>query len=193
VVTTDRTSNGPQLTYPAPSRQGGAPIVENWVLDNFSRDPWAGASMIAAGETVASEQGVNRQEADDLTVLRSEQYAAALADDQAFQRRYLVPVEVPRRKGDPLVVEADEGVRPVDTETAAELPPAAPDGVHTFASQTHPADGCAGAVVTTTERARELAGGAGVVRVLATGFARVGKSHMPEAPVPAAQASPSRT
>lgn len=65
----------------------------------------------------------------------------------------------------------------------------APDGVHTFASQTHPADDCAGAVVTTTERARELAGGHGVARLRSAGFARVGKSHMPEAPVPAARAA----
>ena len=69
------------------------------------------------------------------------------------------------------------------------LPPASPDGLHTFATQTHPADGTAGAVVTTLDEARELAGGAGVVQLLATGFARVAKSHMPQAPVPAANAA----
>lgn len=40
VVTTDRTSNGPTLLYPSPSRPGGALRSEHWVLDNFNRDPW---------------------------------------------------------------------------------------------------------------------------------------------------------
>lgn len=189
VVTTDRTSNGPQLSYPAPSRQGGAPIVENWVLDSFARDPWAGSSMIAAGEAVAAELGCTREEIDELAALRWRQYTAALANDRAFQRRYLVPVQIPRRRGDPLMLEADEGVRPMELETISTLPPVAPGAVHTFASQTHPADGCAGAVVTTTARAREGSGGEGVARLRASGFARVARSRMPQAPVPAARAA----
>ena len=188
VVTTDRTSNGPTLSYPAPSRQGGAPLTEHWVLDNFARDPWAGASMIAAGEAVAGEMGATRDEIDDLTALRWEQYTAALADDRAFQRRYMVPVEIAKRKGS-LVVEADEGVRPRERDAIGKLAPAGPDGVHTFASQTHPADGCAGALVTGAERARELSGGEGLVRLLGVGFARVAKSRMPKAPVPAARSA----
>jgi acetyl-CoA C-acetyltransferase len=185
VVATDRTSNGPSLSWPAPSRQGGAPVTEHWVLDNFARDPWAGASMIAAGEAVAGEIGATRSELDELTALRWHQYTSALDDDRASQRRYMVPVEI-RGKRSTLVVEADEGVRPKELDTIATLGAATPDGVHTFASQTHPADGCAGAVVTTCERARELAGGEGIARLLASGFARVAPSRMPQAPVPAA-------
>ncbi len=64
-----------------------------------------------------------------------------------------------------------------------------PEGVVSFGTQTHPADGCAGAVVTTVERARELSRGAGVARILGTGQARVEKAYMPKAPVPAAQAA----
>ncbi len=188
VVTTDRTSNGPTLSWPAPSRQGGAPVTEHWVLDSFARDPWAGTSMIATGEAVAAEMGATRDELDDLTALRWEQYTAALADDRAFQRRYLVPVEIPRRKG-ALVVDADEGVRSKERAAIGELPPVGPDGLHTAASQTHPADGCAGAVVTTVDRARELSGGEGVARLLGTGVARVARSRMPRAPVPAARAA----
>ena len=45
VITTDRTSNGPVLSYPAPSAPGGAPRQETWVLDNFRRDPWGGLPM----------------------------------------------------------------------------------------------------------------------------------------------------
>jgi acetyl-CoA acetyltransferase len=76
-------------------------------------------------------------------------------------------------------------VRPKTRDGIGTLPPAAPDSLHTFASQTHPADGCAGAVVTRSAEAREISE-EGVVRVLSTGFARVAKSRMPQAPVPAA-------
>ena len=189
VVTTDRTSNGPQVLYPRPSSMGGAPTSTNWVLDSFARDPWAGTSMLAAGEVVAADAGISRGELDELTALRSDQYAKALADDRAFQRRYMVEAHIPRRRQPPLVIDADEGIRPAVLEEIAALPPAAADGRHTFATQTHPADGTAGALVTTVERARELARGAGVVRILATGFARVAKGRMPQAPVPAAQAA----
>ena len=189
VVATDRTSNGPQLTFPAPSAVGGAPVTTNWVLDSFARDPWAGTSMLAAAETVTEEAGISRGELDELTALRSDQYAKALADDRAFQRRYMVEAHIPRRRGTPVVIDADEGVRPAVHDEIAALPPAARGGNHTFATQTHPADGAAGAVVTTVARSRELARGAGVARILATGFARVAPSHMPEAPVPAASAA----
>src|SRR5882757_9729700 len=186
VVTTDRTSNGPTLLYPQPSAMGGSPRAETWVLDSFGRDPWAGTGMLTAGETVARKHGITRGELDDLTVLRSEQYQRSLSEDRAFARRYQVTVEIPARRGPGLVLEADEGIRPAVAEQIAKLAPVDPDGVHTFASQTHPADGCAGAVVTTVARARELSGGHGVVRLLAAGTARVAKTHMPEAPVPRA-------
>jgi acetyl-CoA C-acetyltransferase len=184
VVATDRISNGPSLSWPSPSAMGGAPVTSHWVLDSFARDPWAGAGMLAAAEAVAGEMGSTREELDDLTALRWEQYSAALADDRAFQRRYQVPVELPQRKGS-LILDADEGVRPKTRDGIGALPPAAPDSLHTFASQTHPADGCAGAVVTTSAEAQEISG-EGVVRLLGTGFARVAKSRMPQAPVPAA-------
>jgi acetyl-CoA acetyltransferase len=111
VVTTDRISNGPTLSWPAPSGMGGAPVTSHWVLDSFARDPWAGAGMLAAAEAVAAQMGATREELDDLTALRWEQYAASLADDRAFQRRCQVPVEITRRRG-ALTLDADEGIRP---------------------------------------------------------------------------------
>lgn len=188
VVATDRTSNGPTLVYPNPAGQGGAPTTTHWVLDSFAKDPWAGRGMLAAGELVARAGGFTREAADELTVLRSEQYTSSLAEDRAFQRRYMVPVEVGSGRRS-VTLEEDEGVRPVDGQTAAGLRTVDPEGIHTFASQTHPADGCAGALVTSPARARELSGGEGVVRLLATSTARVGASRMPEAPVPAARSA----
>jgi acetyl-CoA C-acetyltransferase len=189
VVMTDRTSNGPNIVYPQPSAAGGSPRVENLVQQNFARDPWAGTSMLAAGEIVAAELGVTRDELDDVAALRYEQYTRALADDRAFQRHYLVPVELSGKRGRLVVVEEDEGIRPADREAIAKLGPVQPDGVHTGATQTHPADGAAGALLTTADRARELAAGEGIVEILSSGFARVAPTHMPQAPVPAAQAA----
>jgi acetyl-CoA acetyltransferase len=189
VITTDRTSNGPVLTYPAPSSPGGAPRQENWVLDSFRRDPWAGLSMVGTAERVAAEVGMTRESLDEVTLLRYQQYQAALADDRAFQRGYMVPVTVPSRRGEPVVIDGDVGVHATSAEGLAKLAPAEAGGVVTYGTQTHPADGTAGLVVTTAARARELAGGEGIARILGTGVARVGKGEMPKAPVPAAMAA----
>ncbi|MDQ1515095.1 MAG: acetyl-CoA acyltransferase [Actinomycetota bacterium] len=186
-VTTDRTSNGPVLIHPGGARPGGTPDVERWVLDSFERDPWGGTSMVATAEAVAAEGGMTKEELDDLTLFRYQQYRDALADGRAFQRPWMVPVNIERRRGPALVVQADEGVHDTTAEALAKLAPVAPGGVVSFGSQTHPADGTAGMIVAGKDRARELSGGAGIARILATGFARVEKGRMPKAPVPAAR------
>jgi acetyl-CoA acetyltransferase len=189
VITTDRTSNGPVLTYPSPSSPGGAPRQEHWVLDSFRRDPWGGLSMVATAERVAAEGGMSRESIDEVALLRYQQYQAALASDRAFQRAYMVPVTLPSRRGEPVVIEGDVGVYATSAEGLAKLAPAEAGGVVTYGTQTHPADGTAGLVVTTAARARELAGGEGIARILGTGVARVGRGEMPKAPVPAALAA----
>lgn len=189
VVTTDRTSNGPVITYPAPSRPGGTPETERWVLDNFERDPWAGSSMIATAEAVAAEAGITKGELDELTLTRYTQYADALAGDRAFQQPWMIPVSIPRKGKEPLVVDADQGVPSTSAEALGKLPPVLPGGVVTYGTQTRPADGTAGLVVTDEARARELSAGAGVARILGTGVARAPKGMMPKAPVPAARAA----
>jgi acetyl-CoA acetyltransferase family protein len=186
LVTTDRTSNGPVVTYPSPSGPGGSPQVENWVLESFAKDPWAGAAMYTTGENVAAEAGITREELDEVTLLRYKQYQKSLENDREFQRSYMVPVEIPQ-KHEPTIVDEDFGVFPTTREGLAKLKPVEPDGVITFGSQTHPADGTAGMVVTDEERAQELSPDGGVVRLLAIGFARVEKARMPKAPVPATQ------
>ncbi len=61
------------------------------------------------------------------------------------------PVTVPRRGRDPLVIDSDEGIYATTAEGLAKLAPQSPDGVVTFGTQTHPADGTAGMVVAPTE------------------------------------------
>jgi acetyl-CoA acetyltransferase family protein len=188
VVTTDRTSNGPHLVYPRSAAPGGTADSENWVLDAFDRDPMTGDSMLATAERVAAEAGFAKAELDELTMRRYEQYEDALARDRAFQRRWMVPISVGsgRRATE---VDADGGVRPVTPEGLAGLAPVMADGVVSYGSQTHPADGAAGAVVTTEAQARALGVEGPFTRLLASGFARVAAGTMPKAPVPAARAA----
>lgn len=183
VVTTDRISNGPHIVYPAPSGPGGQPRSEDWVMENFRRDPWAGKAMVETAERVASDAGIARSEIDEVTLMRYEQYAAGLADDRSFQRSYMVEAHVPSRR-EPKIIDEDVGIKQTTAEALSKLEPVVPGGVVTYGSQTHPADGTAGAIVTTTERAAELSD-EGIVRILSSAFARVGKAEMPKAPVPA--------
>lgn len=185
VVAADRTSNGPLLVYPRSRGAGGSPATENWVLDNFAADPWTGQAMVATAEAVAREGGFSREAVDDVTLLRYRQYAQALADDRAFQRRTLQPVVIGEGKRR-LVVDADEGVHDTTAEALKALAPTVEGGVVTFGSQTHPADGSAGCIVLDDVGAREIAGGKGVVRLLAAGFARAEKARMPKAATTAA-------
>ncbi|MCC6215369.1 MAG: thiolase family protein [Polyangiaceae bacterium] len=190
VVACDRTSNGPHVYYPQPGAPGGTGAAEDWVPDAFQRDPWAKNAMIQTAENVAREAGFGREEQDAVALLRSEQYRAALADDRAFQRRYLEPVSLRRGKREPVVVAEDEGVHPTTREGLARLQPVLEGGTVTFGAQTHPADGNAGLIVANRERARELSRDAAIeVRVVAFGSARVEKGYMPKAVVPAARAA----
>jgi acetyl-CoA acetyltransferase len=190
-VTADRTSNGPHLYYPDPKGPGGTGQAEDWVMDNFGRDPWAKGAMIQTAENVAAEAGISREEQDELTLIRFGQYQDALADDGAFLRRFMVwPLEVKDARGKKVVarVEGDEGVFPTTAEGLADLRPVMPEGTVTFGSQTHPADGNCGMLVAGRDRARELARDAAIeVRLLAYGEARARKGFMAMATAPAAR------
>jgi acetyl-CoA C-acetyltransferase len=186
VVTADRTSNGPLLVYPRSASMGGAPVTTHWVLDSFAADPWTSESMLYTAECTATDGGFTREQCDELTLLRFSQYQNALRDDRALQKRYLRPIVIESRKARK-VLEADEGISEYSAAGLAKLSPAKPGGAITPGSQTHPADGTAGAVVTGKETARRLANGEPVLRILSAAFARAEKGRMPKAPAIAAQ------
>jgi len=187
-VAGDRTSWGPHLYYPSASGPGGRGEAEDWVWDNFQKDPFAGNAMIDTAERLAAEAGISREEQEELTALRHQQYQEALADGRAFQRRYLRPVTLPRGRKETVEIATDEGVRPAAREVLAGQRTVRQPGTVTPGTQTFPADGNAGVVITTAERAAELApSGSPRVRLVGFGSARVGKGRMPEATVPAAR------
>lgn len=184
-VVTDRTSNGPLMAWSSAAGPGGAPVTEHWVLDPMKLDPTTGQSMNDTAENTAADGGFTRAQVDEVTLMRYEQYRSALADDRAVQRTYMVPVRIPRRKGEDWL-EADHGVHASTAEGLARLSPVRPGGVVTHGAQTHPADGCAGVVVASADRARELGRDGVTAQILATGFGRAEPAYMPKAPVGAA-------
>jgi acetyl-CoA acetyltransferase len=192
-VTADRTSNGPHIYYPNPLGMGGTGEKEDWVVDSFGNDPWAKNSMIQTGENVAAEAGITREQQDEVTLVRLGQYQAALADNAAFHKRYMVwPLEVKDARGKKVLatLEGDEGIFPTTKEGLAKLRPVLPDGTITFGSQTHPADGNCGMVVASRERAAQLSADKQIeIRVLSYGQGRAKKGFMAMATVPAARAA----
>jgi acetyl-CoA acetyltransferase len=184
----DRCSNGPHTVWANPMGPGGEVESENWMMDNFNSDPNAGFKMIQTAENVAKQAGITKEECDRVTLRRYEQYHDALANDRAFQKRYMFPAEVSLGKKKTLLVEADEGITPTTAEGLAKLKPVEPGGVISFGAQTHPADGNAGFIVTTRDKAKALSKDPKIeIQILSYGFAREARGFMAAAPVPAAE------
>ena len=193
VVNCDRTSNGPHLYYPNPKGPGGTGVAEDWVMENFGRDPLGGHSMLKTAENVASDHGIETVQQHEVVLRREQQYRQALENDSAFLRRFMtLPFEVPTAnlKKTQSTLLGDEGVSLSTPEGLAKLKPVLEGGTVTFGGQTHPADGNAAIVVTTREIARQLSSNPKIaVRLHGFGQARVALARMPEATVPAAQAA----
>jgi len=182
-VAADRISNGPHLYYPNPKGPGGLGISENWVWENFSNDPYAKVAMVQTAENIASKFNISREEQDDLTLCRYIQYQDGLAHDRQFQRRYMCPVALRDE-----TVQTDEGIAPTSPEALRKLKPVIEGGTVTFAGQTHPADGNAGALIVNNDARKEIVGDAPFrVEIISYGEARAPKAYMGMAPVPAAR------
>ncbi|MBI3183573.1 MAG: thiolase family protein [Myxococcales bacterium] len=190
VVTADRTSNGPHLYYPDPSGPGGRGEAEDWVWDNFNCDPVPKNAMVETAENVAREAGLSREAQEAITLRRYEQYQDALKDRCAFQRRFMaLPFELKDASGRKTLatLEGDEGVHPTTAEGLARLKPLLPEGTVTFGTQTHPADGNAGLIVASRDRARAMSKDAVTVRLASFAQANAKKGYMAQAVAPAAK------
>lgn len=187
-ITADRTSNGPHMLYPNPGAPGGRGEAEDWVWDSFNKDPHAKGSMTQAAEKVAAKHGITTEQQHEVVLMRHAQYQQALENDSAFHKSYMVtPVEVnPSGRKVIATVEGDEGVFPSSVEGLAKLKPVLPDGTVTFGGQTYPADGNAGMVVTTREKANAYSQNKDIeIRLVAFAEGRAEKGYMPEANTPA--------
>ncbi|MEM7417839.1 MAG: thiolase family protein [Gemmatimonadota bacterium] len=176
------------MLKPSVGYQRGHPSTADTVLGwRFPNPAFAPEWTIGLGETaevVAEEFGVSR-EAQDAFAAESQQRAERAIAVGAFDDE-IVPVSVPQRKGDPVVVDADEHPRPGTTaESLARLRPVfRKDGSVTAGNSSGINDGAAALLVVSAERGREL-GLEPMVRVIGGAVAGVEPQRMGVGPIPA--------
>jgi 3-oxoadipyl-CoA thiolase len=141
-------------------------------------------SMPETGENVAAEFAIGREDQDKLA-LRSQQRTAA-AYERGFFEAELIPVEIPQRKGKPLVVTKDEHPRADTTlEQLAKLPtPFRPNGSVTAGNASGVNDGAC-ALLIATEKAAARYGLTPKARIVAAAAAGVEPRIMGIGPIPA--------
>jgi 3-oxoadipyl-CoA thiolase len=141
-------------------------------------------SMPETAENVAEDFSVSRADQDAFALRSQQRTAAAVASGRLG--REIVPVTLPRRKGAPVVVDADEHPRPDTTlETLAKLPaPFRPGGSVTAGNASGVNDGAA-ALIVASEAAAVRHGLTPIARILGGAAAGVAPRVMGIGPVPA--------
>ena len=138
-----------------PGSRKGWPYGSVEMLDHAAYDGLTDAfdhdSMGASTERFNARYGLTREEQDEIAAASHVRAGKAQADG-VFDDE-IVPVEVPQRKGDPVTVAADEGVRPDSTaEVLGRLRPAfSSDGAITAGNSSPLSDGAAAVVVASRE------------------------------------------
>lgn len=131
---------------------GSVEVLDHMAYDGLT-DAYDQESMGASTERHNPRFELTR-EAQDEVAARSHQRAAAARDSGLFEGE-IIPVSVPQRRGEPVVLTADEGIRPDTTvETLAGLRPAfAEGGSITAGNSSQISDGASAVVVTTRANA----------------------------------------
>jgi acetyl-CoA C-acetyltransferase len=137
------------------ARMGNAEMIDSMVHDGLW-STFTKQHMGASSDEVNKELEIGREE-QDAWAARSHQRAAKAWASGAMQEE-VVPVLLPPRKGDPVRVDKDEGIRSDTTaDSLAKLRPAfRPDGTITAGNASQISDGAAAVVVMSKERAAKL-------------------------------------
>jgi acetyl-CoA C-acetyltransferase len=144
-------------------------------------DPYSDVHMGTCGDKVAERYSFSREDQDDFAK-RSYERALA-ANEQGKFKEEIVPVEIPQRRGDPLVVDRDEEPGRANLAKMASLRPAfAKTGTVTAANASTLNDGAAALLVTSGERADAL-GLTKIARVVADASVAVEPEWFTIAPV----------
>jgi acetyl-CoA C-acetyltransferase len=151
-------TNAPYLLPGARSgyRMGDAKVVDAMMFDGLW-DAFDDVAMGAGTEGYTRQRPeITRERQDSFAAASHERAAAAIKDGKFLDE--IVPVSVPQRKGDPVMVETDEGVRPGTTvESLAALRPAfAKDGTITAGNASQISDGGAAVIVASKEAGSRL-------------------------------------
>jgi len=142
-------------------------------------------TMPSTGENVAQEYQISREDQDAFALRSQEKAAQAQANGRLAAE--IVPVEIPQRKGDPLVVDKDEHPRATSMEALAKLKPIVrPDGTVTAGNASGVNDGAA-ALIIASEEAAKRDGLTPKARVLGAAVAGVPPRIMGIGPTPASE------
>jgi acetyl-CoA C-acetyltransferase len=136
-------------------KYGSIEVLDATAHDGLT-DAFDGVSMGESTEGYNAKLGISREEQDEFSA-RSHQRAAKAAKNGLFDEE-IVPVEIPQRKGEPVVFKTDEGVRADTTaESLGRLRPAfSKDGTITAGSSSQISDGACAVVVMSRAKAEEL-------------------------------------
>jgi acetyl-CoA C-acetyltransferase len=150
-----------QAPYLLPNARAGYRMGNGELVDALIHDGlWCAFDAVHMGagteKYTGSFGGITREMQDEFAAKSHERAAAAMKEGRFADE--IVPVSIPQRKGDPVLVEEDEGVRPGTTpESLAGLRPAfAKDGTITAGNASQISDGAAAVIVTSREKAEEL-------------------------------------
>jgi acetyl-CoA C-acetyltransferase len=150
-------TNAPHLLLGSRSgyKYGDVTMADHMALDGLS-DAYEGCSMGESTDRYNDKRGIGREEQDAFGA-RSHQLAAAAQKNGAFAEE-ITPVSLPQRKGDPIVITEDEGVRGDTTvEVLAKLRPAfGKEGTITAGTSSPISDGACAVVVMSRAKAEEL-------------------------------------
>lgn len=141
-------------------------------------------SMPQTGQNVADDFGVTREDQDLMALNSQAKAAAAQANGRLAEE--ITPVAVKQRKGDPVLVSADEHPRATTLETLAKLKPLFPNGSVTAGNASGVNDGAA-ALIVASEAAAKKYGLTPLVRVLGGAAAGVAPRIMGIGPAPASK------
>jgi acetyl-CoA C-acetyltransferase len=136
-------------------KYGSIEVLDATAHDGLT-DAFDNVSMGESTEGYNAKLGISRAEQDEFSA-RSHQRAAEAAKNGLFDDE-IVPVEIPQRKGEPVVFRTDEGVRADTTaESLGRLRPAfSKDGTITAGSSSQISDGACAVVVMSKAKAEEL-------------------------------------
>ncbi len=160
VVIAGGTENMSQIPYILPDARWGAKMGNKNMIDLLVHDGltdiFNNYHMGITAENLAAKYNITREEQDAFAVASQNKTEAAMAAGKFNQE--IVPVVIPQRKGDPLVVKDDEMPRKgVTIDSIAKLKPAfKPDGSVTAANSSGINDGAAMLLIMSEEKAKEL-------------------------------------
>ena len=167
------------------ARMNNVPMVDMMVNDGLW-DAFNGYHMGITAENVAEQWGITREELDEFSAISQNRVEAAIKEGKFKDE--IVPVEIPQRKGDPIVFDTDEFPRFGTTKEAlAKLKPAfKKDGIVTAGNASGINDAGAAVVVMSKEKAEEL-GIKPMCTIKSYASAGVDPSIMGVGPVPASK------